>query len=111
MSFEDGPLEREWNPTKEEWDAMNDEHIRSDKDLADDYRQAVSRQELLIATMQADLDRKDAKIQQLLTWVPHPSEMSGWDDPECDPDLAAIIREACEIHEVEVPEHLKHGPA
>jgi len=84
----------------------DDEEIRSWKDMADDYRQAVSRQELLIATMQADLDRKDAKIQQLLTWVPHPSEMSGWDDPECDKDLAAIIREACELHGVEVPEHL-----
>ena len=24
MSFEDGPLEREWAPTKEEWDAMDD---------------------------------------------------------------------------------------
>ena len=22
MSFEDGPIDREWNPTKEEWDEM-----------------------------------------------------------------------------------------
>jgi hypothetical protein len=107
MSFEDDPVDREWAPTKEEWDAMDDEYIRSDKDLADDYRAGMERQDRLIATMQADLDAKQAKIQQLLTWVPHPSEMSGWADPECDSGTASIIREACEIHGVEVPEHLR----
>jgi bifunctional enzyme CysN/CysC len=50
--------------------------------------------------------KKTAKIAQLLTWVPHPSEMTGWDDPECDDETAAIIREACEIHGVDVPEHI-----
>lgn len=45
-------------------------------------------------------------IDQLKTWVPHPSEMSGWNDPECDNDTAAVIREACETHGVDVPEHL-----
>ena len=29
MSFEDGPVDREWDPTKEEWE-MDDELIRSD---------------------------------------------------------------------------------
>ena len=29
MSFEDDPVDREWAPTKEEWDAMDDA-IRSD---------------------------------------------------------------------------------
>ena len=51
-------------------------------------------------------EQLQAKIAQLLTWVPHPSEMSGWDDPDCDQDLAATIREACELHGVDVPEHL-----
>jgi hypothetical protein len=85
---------------------MDDELIRSDRDLADDYKAGMEVLDKVIATMQAELDAKDAKIAQLLSWVPHPSEMSGWDDPECDPDLAAIIREACELHGVDVPEHL-----
>ena len=34
----------------------NDEDIRSDKDLADDYRAGMERQDRLITTMQAELD-------------------------------------------------------
>lgn len=45
-------------------------------------------------------------IEQLKTWVPHPSEMVGWHVLGCPDDVAAEIREACEIHGVEVPEHL-----
>lgn len=45
-------------------------------------------------------------IERLKAFVPHPSEMSGWDDQDCPDDVASVIREACEIHNIQVPEHL-----
>ena len=43
----------------------DDEEIRSDKDLAEDYRHGMERQDRLIATMQAELDAKDVLIARL----------------------------------------------
>ena len=43
----------------------NDESIRSDKDLAEDYRRGMERQDRLIATMQAELAQKNAEIFRL----------------------------------------------
>jgi len=43
----------------------DDEEIRSDKDLAADYRSGMERQDRLIAMMQADLDAKQAEIVNL----------------------------------------------
>ena len=68
-------------------------------------------QDEVIAGLRRITEQQDRTIdglrQQLRQWVPHPSEMRGWDDQECLNDVAALIREACEIHGVEVPEHLK----
>jgi len=59
----------------QEWDAADnertgdmfgyDEDIRSDRDLANDYRREVARQERLIAVMQLDLDRQYAELVRL----------------------------------------------
>lgn len=54
---------------------------------------------------------KDAEIErrtkQLKSWVPMPWDISGWDDPDCPDDVKELIREACEIHRVAVPERMK----
>jgi len=112
----------------------DDEAIRSDKDLSADCKAGMERQDEIIkqyqqdnaallvernkilcdmATLRRITQQQDriiamliAEVARLKTWVPHPSEMSGWDDPCCHDDTAAVIREACEIHGVDVPEHL-----
>jgi len=43
----------------------DDEDIRSERDLADDYRQGIEAQDRLIAVMKAELDVKDAEIVKL----------------------------------------------
>ena len=47
----------------------DDEDIRSDRDLAYDYRQEVARQERLIEVMQIDMDTKHAEIVRLRVQV------------------------------------------
>ena len=44
----------------------DDEEIRSYKDLADDYRRGMERQDKLIATMQVELDAKDALCKAVI---------------------------------------------
>ena len=43
----------------------DDEEIRSDKDLAADYRAGMESQDRLIANMRAELDSKDGEIVRL----------------------------------------------
>lgn len=87
----------------------SDEDIRSDKDLAEDYRRGMEAQDRMIEQYQKDNDALRAEVARLKEWVPHPSDMIGWSDPsiELEPGEKEIVREACEIHKVEVPEHLR----
>ena len=43
----------------------DDEDIRSDRDLADDYRREIDRLDRLVSVMEDDLDRKHAEIVRL----------------------------------------------
>ena len=47
----------------------NDEAIRSYKDLAEDYKSGIERQDNLIKTMRRELDEKDAEIVRLQTML------------------------------------------
>ena len=47
----------------------DDEGIRNYKELADDYRAGMARQDRLIAAMKAELDAKDASTARLVEYV------------------------------------------
>ena len=52
----------------------------------------------------ASLKRENERLRQ---WVPHPTEMSGFDDPAAEGSyLLETIAEACEIHGVPMPPHI-----
>jgi len=74
------------------WDSAPESHKPILRDCADALIEAA--------------DELDRRMSQLKEWTWHPSLMSGWDAPGCPDAEAAAIREACEIHGVEVPEHL-----
>lgn len=75
-----------------------------------EYGKAEEARSLEVATRNVELELENSRLRReimiLKTWVPHPSTMSGWDDPDCPDEAAALIREACEIYGIPVPEHL-----
>jgi len=75
-----------------------------------EYGKAEEARSLEVATRNVELElqveRLTGQVNRLRELGTHPSEMSGWDDPGCPDDVAAVIREACELYGVEVPEHL-----
>jgi hypothetical protein len=64
----------------------DDEDIRSDRDLADDYREGMERQDRLIKTMQAELDRQYAEIVRLRERLSEICDLAAWHyDQDADP--------------------------
>lgn len=61
----------------------------------------------LVPDLAAAVRELAERLALAMTFVPEPSEMSGFDDDGCDGQTAATIRAACWLHGVPVPEHCR----